>query len=128
MSRTLGLFIASPTPLESFSGELEALLSLSWTRAGSPSEPRMEWRGEGFDMILSEHEFKNYQDLAFQNYKYYLCLCPHGSQTPESAARLLDAAARRLFETLRLKGHWPLLLVEDVNEKLAEYAPRPQKL
>lgn len=128
MSRTLGLFIASQAPLEAFSRELAGLLSLHWTKAGSSSEPRLEWRGAGFDLILSEHEFESRHGLAFPNYKYYLCFYQHNSKTPESASRLVDAAARRMFKTLRLKGRWPLLLVEDVNEKLAEYSPQSQKL
>ncbi|HMN29523.1 MAG TPA: hypothetical protein PKE45_15340, partial [Caldilineaceae bacterium] len=73
-------------------------------------------------LSLGVHEFENDEDLNFEAYLYEIELWVFNVYAAkEREQHLADGAA--VYQALRATEKYPLLLVDDLQVKLAEYSP-----
>lgn len=75
---------------------------------------------------LGHHDWVNDAELLFENYQYWIEVGGSAANGDERV-RLSETYAQWVFEKLKTYGHYPLLLVQDLQIKFDEFAPnQPQ--
>jgi hypothetical protein len=125
MSQSMDIFVGANEPLTTFVLELESLLAVKFQLRSREDEIWYEVDSPKLVLTVGEHEFENDGGLNFEDYRYNIALWPINYKTEEEWAQIRNEAAQRIFQQLKATQKYSLILVDDVQVKLAEFSPQP---
>jgi hypothetical protein len=125
MSQSLDIFVDTDEPLVALVHELESLLGVQFRLRTRQDETWYESATPHLVLTVGEHEFENDRDLNFEDYRYAISLRPIHYKTIAEWNQVRNDAAQRVFQALKATNKHCLMLVDDVQVKLAEYSPLP---
>ena len=125
MSQSMDIFVDADEPLTTFVLELESLLAVKFQLCSREDEIWYEVNSPKLVLTVGEHEFENDGGLNFEDYRYNIALWPINYKTEEEWAQIRNEAAQRIFQQLKATQKYSLILVDDVQVKLAEFSPQP---
>lgn len=124
MSWSLGIYADADEPLEEFAANVEGALAIRLERRSDAHSVWYDYDDPLFYLMIYEHELENDRDPRFEDYRYEIALWPkRGSHPEEVMERWRTVLAPAMFEKLKATGRYDLMLVEEVQRKLAEYHP-----
>lgn len=124
MSQSLDIFVDAYEPITTFVLELESLLDIKFQLRTREDEIWYEVDRPKLVITMGEHEFENDSDLNFEDYRYNISLRPINYATEAEWAQIRNDAAQYIFNQLKATQKYRLLLVDDVQVKLAEFSPQ----
>lgn len=124
MSYHLGIFVDSDETLEQFAREVERVLDIPLEGRSDEYETWYEYDGPEVYLSVREHDLENNLDLRFEDYRYDIAIWPRRiPPIDETRRRWRTELAPALFEKFKATRRYPVMLVEGVQHKLAEYHP-----
>jgi hypothetical protein len=123
MSQSLDIFVNSDELLVTLVQELESLLGIQFQLRSRQDESWYEAATPNLVLTLGEHEFENDRELNFEDYRYAISLRPIRYKTEVQWHQIRNEAAQRIFQALKAMNKYHLMLVDDVQVKLAEFHP-----
>ncbi len=125
MSQSMDIFVDADAPITTFILELELLLAVKFQLRSREDEIWYEVDSPKLVLTVGEHEFESDDGLNFEDYRYNIALWPINYKTEEEWAQIRNEAAQRIFQQLKATQKYSLILVDDVQVKLAEFSPQP---
>lgn len=117
MTTTSTVFAASPATLQSVSDEVERVFGVPLVQVDD------EWRGAKIDgarvFVREGHPYEADCEMDFPRYSIEVRFLRGHPVRPGAE----DEAAARLFAALRVKGRYPLLLAEDLQQRIDSFEP-----
>jgi hypothetical protein len=123
MAQRLGIFVDTSDSLAAFVRELELLLGIEFQMASADDEIWYQFADPTIVLTVGEHPFENDHDLNFEDYRYDISVRPINYTTPEEWRARREDAAYSIFHKLMATQKYPLLLVDNLQIKLAEFVP-----
>ncbi|MDQ3249372.1 MAG: hypothetical protein M3Q45_09210 [Chloroflexota bacterium] len=120
----MDIFVDANEPLTVLICELEAILNIKFQLRAREDETWYEHSSPNLVLTVGQHEFENDRDIPFENYQYNIALWPINYATEAEWHKLRNDAAQRIFQQLKATHKYRLLLVDDVQVKLAEFSPQ----
>jgi len=125
MSQSMDIFVDADEPITTFVLELESLLDVKFQLRTREGEIWYEYDSSKLVLTVGEHEFENDGGLNFEDYRYNIALWPINYKTEAEWHKTRNDAAYRIFQQLKAVQKYHLLLVDDVQVRLAEFSPQP---
>jgi hypothetical protein len=126
MSQPLDIFVDTTMPLSDFVHELESLLGIEFEYVSADDEVWYVFDNPEIVLTVGTHTFENDRDLRFEEYRYDIELRPLNYRTESEWRERREKYAQLVFRALQATQKYPLLLVDDLQVKLAEYSPRSE--
>lgn len=124
MSKSIHLFIDANSGLEALAQEVSFLLSINLQRRADLHDAWYEYEDATTVLTLGTHDFGNDHDMNFEDYRYDIELRALNLDTPEEREQRLADLVKFVYQKLRATQKYPLLLVDDLQVKLAEFLPQ----
>jgi len=124
MSTNIDIFVDAQTGLEEFAAELEILLQIKLTRIDENAEIYYAFRNSQIDMTLGTHEFDNDRDMNFEDYNYDISVRALNLESEEKRKQWRERFAFEIFEKLKATDKYDLMMIENIQIKLAEFHPK----
>ena len=121
MSWSIHIFADAPIPVEAFIADVENLFSMVFTYRSDEYNAWYEYNDATVNVTAGVHDFVNDSDIAFEDYHFDVDFWPHYSYEEAVREKWRAEIAPAYFEKLKATGRYSLMLVEDVQLKLAEY-------
>lgn len=125
MSKTLDIFVDTPTNLHEFAEDVASRLTITLTPRSADHETWYEYQNEQVIFTLGEHTFENDRDLLFENYRYHLSVRALNFDTEDERTLHRVRYGEKVFNALETTGQYSLMLVDDLQTKLREFIPLP---
>jgi len=125
MARSVHLFIDANISLEALAREISTLLRIDLERRTDAYETWYEYADATTMLTLGTHDFENDQDLNFAAYRHDIELRALNLGEPEEREQRLADLVKFVYQKLKATQKYPLLLVDDLQVKLAEFSPQP---
>lgn len=125
MSQTLDIFVEAETPLPVFVNELESLLGIKFEYVAADDETWYAFDNPEVALTVGAHPFENDQDLRFEDYRYDIEIRPLNYRTETEWRERREKYARLIFRALQSTQQYGLLLVDNLQTKVAEFSPLP---
>ena len=123
MSQSMDIFVVTNESLTAFISALESLLNVKFQVRSRQDETWYEHVAPQLILVASEHSFENDRDLNFEEYRYDISLRPINYKSEADWKQIRSAAADQLFQRLKATDRYGLMLVDDVQRKMAEFHP-----
>ena len=124
MSWSLGILVDVDESLEEFAKHVEDELAIRLERKSDAHSVWYDYDDPRIYLVVYEHELENDRDLRFEDYRYEIALWPERGENPERVQeQWRTELGPAMFEKLKATGRYDLMLVEEVQRKLAEYHP-----
>ena len=123
MSRTLDIFIEFPQEIEHLIKELELILALKFELFSDGNENWYEFRNSTITLTVGKHDFENDQDINFEEYPYNLSIRSLNISNELDRQKWRNDFASYVFQKLKATERYRLMLVDDLQVKLEEFAP-----
>jgi len=124
MSRSMHLFIDTKSSLATLAQEVSSLLRINLQRRADAHETWYEYDDATTVLTLGTHDFENDRDMNFEDYRYDIELRALNLDTPEEREQRLADLVKVVYQKLKATQKYPLLLVDDLQVKLAEFSPQ----
>ncbi|MFN8496108.1 MAG: hypothetical protein U0350_51425 [Caldilineaceae bacterium] len=124
MSQSLDIFVDTDESLVGFVRELESLLNIKFEMVTTDYETWYEFANSEIVATVGGHDFENDCDIEFENYRYDIALRPINYETAAEWQERREKYANRIFDKLKATQRYQLLLVDNLQVKLAEFSPR----
>jgi hypothetical protein len=121
--RSIDIFAESEVPLEDFVKDIEKLLEIKLQRISDGEEIVYEFRDPRVVFTVGTHDLANDREMNFEDYRYHLSARALNISTEEERKKWRDEFARVIFQKLKTTQNYHLMLVEDIQVKLAEFHP-----
>jgi hypothetical protein len=128
MARYLNIFVDSMSEPEAFAGELESILGLPLTKVTDNEFIFYEYKDDLRWFDFGFHEQENDRDLRFEDYRYQIQVGSRRIGDWQVYEKVKEDFAREIYEKLKASHKYRLMLTDDVQIKLDEFAPTPQTL
>ncbi|MEG4334486.1 hypothetical protein QUB40_21470 [Microcoleus sp. AT9_A2] len=123
MSRTLDIFVDFPQEIEHLIKELEFILALKLERVSDGIDHWYEFRNSTISLTVGKHDFENDKELNFEEYHYNLSIRAPNISNELDRKKWRDEFASYVFQKLKATERYRLMLVDDLQVKLEEFAP-----
>ena len=123
MPRSIDIFVESEVSLEDFVQDIEKLLEIKLQRISNGEEIFYEFRDPRVVFTVGTHDLVNDREMNFEDYRYHLSARALNISTEEERQKWRDEFARDIFQKLKTTQNYHLMLVEDIQVKLAEFHP-----
>jgi len=123
MSRTLDIFLDFPQEIEHLVTELEFILALKLDLFSDGTDNWYEFRNSTITLTLGKHDFENDRDIKFEEYPYNLSIRALNISNEFDRQKWCDDFASYVFQKLKATESYRLMLVDDLQVKLEEFAP-----
>jgi hypothetical protein len=123
MSRTLDIFVDFPQKIEYLIKELELILDMKFEIFSDGTENWYEFRNSTITLTIGKHDFENDHDIKFEEYPYNLSIRALNISTEFDRQNWCDDFASYVFQKLKATERYRLMLVDDLQVKLEEFAP-----
>jgi|Deesub1362A_J573_1020465.scaffolds.fasta_scaffold11583_2 hypothetical protein len=124
MARSLHIFLSSGKSIAELARELSLELGFAFEKVDRDGEVFYEFFDPPRKVILSENTFINDRDLDFEQYQFDIAIWVAGVKDPLQRWQMQQSLARDIFENLKRTGAYRLMMVDDLQVKLDEYAPQ----
>ena len=124
MSTNIDIFVNAPVGLESFVREIETLLRIKLQLVTNNIETYYTFRNSQVELTVGKHEFDNDRDLNFEDYDYDISVRALNIEDEAKRKAWRESLAYDTFEKLKAEQKYDLLMVENVQIKLAEFHPK----
>lgn len=119
-----GIHLDSANDLNTVAADVGRVLGLPLASRSDDGDIWYEHADAEVYETLGQNTLEGSPALPLGSYRYHLALWPRRGSTPDETERLWrEEKAPALFQRLRATGRYPLLLIEGVQTKLAEYHP-----
>jgi len=125
MSKSIHLFIDTKSGLETLAQEVSGLLRINLHQCADAYETWYEYDNATTVLTLGTHDFENDQGMNFEAYRYDIELRALNLGEPEEREQRLADLVKFVYQKLKATQRYPLLLVDDLQVKLAEFSPQP---
>ncbi|MEG5001707.1 hypothetical protein [Microcoleus sp. B4-D4] len=123
MSRTLDIFVDLPQEIEHLIKELELILALKFELVSDGTDNWYEFRNSTITLTVGKHDFENDRDIKFEEYPYNLSIKALNISNELDRQKWRDDFASYVFQKLKATESYRLMLVDDLQVKLEEFAP-----
>ncbi|MEG3975991.1 hypothetical protein QT970_15405 [Microcoleus sp. herbarium8] len=123
MSRTLDIFVDFPQGLEHLIKELEFILALKFELISDGTDNWYEFHNSTITLTVGNHDFENDRDIKFEEYPYNLSIRALNISNELDRQKWRDDFASYVFQKLKATERYRLMLVDDLQVKLEEFAP-----
>ena len=123
MSHTLDIFLDFPQGLEHLIKELELILALKFELVSDGTDNWHEFRNSTITLTIGKHDFENDRDIKFEEYPYNLSIRALNISNELDRQKWRDDFASYVFQKLKATENYRLMLVDDLQVKLEEFAP-----
>jgi len=123
MSRTLDIFVDFPQGLEHLIKELEFILALKFELISDGTDNWYEFHNSTITLTVGNHDFENDKDIKFEEYPYNLSIRALNISNELDRQKWRDDFASYVFQKLKATESYRLMLVDDLQVKLEEFAP-----
>jgi hypothetical protein len=123
MSRTLDIFVDFPQGLEHLIKELEFILALKFELISDGTDNWYEFHNSTITLTVGNHDFENDRDIKFEEYPYNLSIRALNISNELERKKWRDDFASYVFQKLKATERYHLMLVDDLQVKLEEFAP-----
>ncbi len=123
MSRTLDIFLGFPQGLEHLIKELEFILALKFELISDGTDNWYEFHNSTITLTVGKHDFENDRDIKFEEYPYNLSIRALNISNEFDRQKWCDDFASYVFQKLKTTESYRLMLVDDLQVKLEEFAP-----
>lgn len=123
MSRTLDIFLDFPQGLEHLIKELEFILALKFELISDGTDNWYEFHNSTITLTVGNHDFENDKDIKFEEYPYNLSIRALNISNELDRQKWRDDFASYVFQKLKATERYHLMLVDDLQVKLEEFAP-----
>ena len=123
MSRTLDIFVDFPQEIEYLIKELELILALKFELVSDGIDNWYEFRNSTITLTIGKHDFENDHDIKFEEYPYNLSIRSRNISNEFERKKWCDDFASYVFQKLKSTERYRLMLVDDLQMKLEEFAP-----
>ncbi|HBK96192.1 MAG TPA: hypothetical protein DD001_02110 [Microcoleaceae bacterium UBA10368] len=123
MSRTLDIFLDFPQGLEHLIKELELILALKFELISDVTDNWYEFHNSIITLTVGKHDFENDKDINFEEYPYNLSIRALNISNEIDRKKWRDDFASYVFQKLKATERYRLMLVDDLQVKLEEFAP-----
>ncbi|MEG4145161.1 hypothetical protein [Microcoleus sp. Pol12B5] len=123
MSRTLDIFVDFPQEIEHLIKELEFILALKLELVSDGIDNWYEFRNSTITLTIGKHDFENDKELNFEEYPYNLSIRALNISNELDRKKWRDEFASYVFQKLKTTERYRLMLVDDLQVKLEEFAP-----
>ena len=123
MSRTLDIFLDFPQEIEQLVKELEFILAIKFELFSDGTDNWYEFRNSIISLTLGKHDFENDRDIKFEEYPYNLSIRALNISNELERQKWGDDFASYVFQKLKATERYRLMLVDDLQVQLEEFAP-----
>ncbi|MEG4960915.1 MULTISPECIES: hypothetical protein [unclassified Microcoleus] len=123
MSRTLDIFVDFPQDIEHLIKELEFILALKLELVSDGIDNWYEFRNSTITLTVGKHDFENDKELTFEEYPYNLSIRALNISNELERQKWCDDFASYVFQKLKATERYRLMLVDDLQVQLEEFAP-----
>lgn len=124
MADYINIFVEADISLQKLVTIVESILDIKKQRFLDEYEPMYELHELHTVVLISENTFFNDDDVNVEDYHYQIDLRSlHNFQSIEEANGWQDQRARYLYDQLKARGHYRLLLTKEVYTKIEEFVP-----
>jgi hypothetical protein len=123
MSRTLDIFVDFPHKIEYLIKELELILALKFELVSDGIDNWYEFSNSTITLTIGKHDFENDRDIKFEEYPYNLSIRALNISTEFDRQNWCNDFASYVFQKLKATERYRLMLVDDLQVKLEEFAP-----
>ncbi|MEG4625146.1 hypothetical protein Q5691_12755 [Microcoleus sp. w1-18aA5] len=123
MSRTLDIFVDFPQEIEHLIKELEFILALKLELVSDGIDNWYEFRNSTITLTVGKHDFENDKELNFEEYPYNLSIRALNISNELDRKKWRDEFASYVLHKLKTTERYRLMLVDDLQVKLEEFAP-----
>jgi len=123
MSRTLDIFLDFPEEIERLVKELEFILALKFELVSDGTDNWYEFRNSTISLTLGKHDFENDRDIKFEEYPYNLSIRALNISNEFERQKWCDDFASYVLQKLKATERYRLMLVDDLQVQLEEFAP-----
>ena len=123
MSRTLDIFVDFPQGIEHLIKELEFILALKFELISDGTDNWYEFRNSTITLTVGKHDFENDRDINFEEYPYNLSIRGLNISNELERKKWRDDFASYVLHKLKATERYHLMLVDDLQVKLEEFAP-----
>ena len=123
MSRTLDIFLEFPQEIEQLVKELELILAIKFELVSDGIDHWYEFRDSTITLTVGKHDFENDKDLNFEEYPYNLSIRALNISNELDRKKWRDEFASYVLHQLKTTERYRLMLVDDLQVKLEEFAP-----
>ncbi|MEZ2230461.1 hypothetical protein [Microcoleus sp.] len=123
MSRTLDIFVDFPQGLEHLIKELEFILALKLELVSDGIDHWYEFHNSTITLTVGKHDFENDRDIKFEEYPYNLSIRALNISNELDRNKWRDEFASYVLHKLKATESYRLMLVDDLQVKLEEFAP-----
>ena len=123
MSRTLDIFLDFPQEIEHLVKELEFILAIKFELFSDGTDNWYEFRNSTISLTLGKHDFENDRDIKFEEYPYNLSIRALNISNELERQKWCDDFASYVFQKLKATERYRLMLVDDLQVQLEEFAP-----
>ena len=123
MSRTLDIFVDFPQEIEHLIKELEFIRALNLELISDGTDNWYEFRNSTITITVGKHDFENDRDIKFEEYPYNLSIRALNISHELERQKWRDEFASYVFQKLKATERYRLMLVDDLQVKLEEFAP-----
>lgn len=123
MSRTLDIFVDFPQEIEHLIKELEFILALKLELVSDGIDNWYEFRNSTITLTVGKHDFENDKEINFEEYPYNLSIRALNISNELDRKKWRDEFAIYVLHKLKTTERYRLMLVEDLQVKLEEFAP-----
>jgi hypothetical protein len=122
MSTCIGVFVKTTEELEPFANAVGLLLGITFESGlNGYDEPCYVSRDGRRTVRIDRHQLEDDRDMSFERYQYEIEVQAY--RVADDYESVQEQYARSIYEKLRETKKYPLMLVFDVQRKLAEYDP-----
>lgn len=123
MSHTLDIFLDFPQGIEHLIKELELILALKFELVSDGTDNWYEFRNSTITLTVGKHDFENDRDIKFEEYPYNLSIRSLNISNELDRQKWRDDFGSYVFQKLKATENYRLMLVDDLQVKLEEFAP-----
>ncbi len=123
MARTLDIFIASDILVETLRKEITSILNIKLQPRSDGAETFFEFRDAQVVLTLGTHDLENDRDIHFEDYRYQLSVRARNIKNEVQRRKWCEEFAYSAYRKLKATGKYRLMLVDDIQVKLAAFSP-----
>lgn len=123
MSHTLDIFVDFPQDIEHLIKELELILALKFELVSDGTDNWHEFRNSTITLTIGKHDLENDRDIKFEEYPYNLSIRALNISNELDRKKWRDDFASYVLNKLKATESYRLMLVDDLQVKLEEFAP-----
>jgi len=123
MSWSLNIFVGPNVPLDEIATGLKSMLGIELTRVLKDGEQTYELAAPSYILILGRHDLIDNKGIPFEECPLQIALWANNVPDWETSRRECLKMASSIFEALKTKRKYRLLLVRNVQELLRDYSP-----